>query len=196
METVELKGDLSNTILPKTPPPELEYEKTEEKPEEKPEEVVRTINKEKRNLIIKINRYRTLFKDELIDLEEDLKNINDKTILQLENLLNEIQFNVESRRSLNSARGLALSTISLMEMSGGLVGLELEGLTTVCSNSKDLMTNIDECALKYDVVYQIDPIIRLSMTIGQIALVVDASNKSKKGKLETTTETENKFNDL
>lgn len=194
-DIIKLKGDLSKDL-----PPALENEPIEtpdvEDVKKDETKVSRTNFKEKRTIIVKINRYRSLFKEELTDLEDDFKDLNAKTILQLENLLNDIQFNVESRRSMNSSRTLFLSGISLVEMTGSLAGLELHGMTQVCSQSPDLMKNVDEVALKYDYVAQIDPVVRLAMSVGQIALVVDASNRNKKRNIETTPEQETKFKDL
>jgi hypothetical protein len=94
-------------------------------------------------------------------------------------LLEEVQFLVETRRSTAQARGLFLAGLTMGEAAGPYVGLKLQGLTQVARQSNDLLTTVDECALRYEAVVRVDPLARLAMCVGQLALAVDAGNRAR-----------------
>ena len=73
-------------------------------------------------------------------------------------------------------------------IAGPILGLELQGLAGFASRSEDLMQTVDEVGVKYmygDQLY-VDPLIRLSMGMMQLATAVDAHNRAAKSATEVT----------
>ena len=61
-----------------------------------------------------------------------------------------------------------------------MLGLELQGLAGFASRSEDLMQTVDEVGVKYGDQLYVDPLIRLSMGMMQLAMAVDAHNRAAK----------------
>ena len=125
----------------------------------------------------RISRYKAVFPEEIEELEDQLKTVRELDEDQLRALLEEIQFVVETRRSVDSSRGMFLTGVGALESAGPYIGLKLKGLQSMCASQPRLLRNVDEVALKYDTVIRVDPVARLAMTVGQLALAVDASNR-------------------
>ena len=113
----------------------------------------------------------------------ELEGLSYKSPEELSSLLEEVQFLVETRRSTAQARGLFLAGLTMGEAASPYVGLKLQGLTATAASSEDLLRCVDECALKFEGCVQIDPVARLAMAVGQLALAVDGANRAR----ETTT---------
>ena len=150
----------------------------DEEPEPEPpskEEV-----KQRRTLMRRITRYKAVFPQEVSELASELEGLIHKSPEELATLLEEVQFLVETRRSTAQARNLFLAGLTMGEAAGPFVGLKLQGLTQVASQSDAILTNIDECALKYEgAAMQVDPVARLAMAIGQLCLAVDGANRAR-----------------
>lgn len=149
-----------------------------------PERPNRTAN-ERRALIRKINRYKTLFEDELRDL--DFNDLNYMSPATLTTLLEDCQFIVETRQSVKSLHHVFLGGINVLEKADSLVGLKLKGLTDLCASSPDLLQTVNEAGLKYQDEIMIDPIARIGIIVGQLVLALDTHNR----KIEMTMKQEN-----
>ena len=125
----------------------------------------------------RISRYKAVFPEEIEELEDQLKTVRELDEEQLRALLEEVQFVVETRRSVDSSRGIFLTGVGALESAGPYIGLKLKGLQSMCASQPRLLRNVDEVALKYDTVIRVDPVARLAMTVGQLALAVDAANR-------------------
>jgi hypothetical protein len=136
-----------------------------------------TVRQQRRVLLRKIGRYRAIFPEEVADC--DLEALQHRTNEELETTLADVQFAVETRRSTKQARSLFLAGLAVGEAGGQFVGLQLQGLTNVASQSEELLRNVDEVALKYEAVTQLDPVARLALSVGQLALAVDQANRAK-----------------
>ena len=118
-------------------------------------------------------------------------------MVELEATLVHVVFIVETRRSTHQARSLFLAGMSMGESCGGYFNLQLSGLTGICSQSADLLKNVDEVALKYSAIVQLDPVLRLSMGIAHLALAVDQANrKNNTVKNDTPSNIQSTFSDL
>ena len=133
----------------------------------------------RRSLVRRIARYKAIFPNEITELAAELEGLTYKSPEELTALLEEVQFLVETRRTTAQARGLFLAGLSIGEAAGPHIGLNLQGLTLVASQSPDLLSTCDELALKYEGVVQIDPLARLAMAVGQLCLAVDATNRAR-----------------
>ena len=151
----------------------------EDGPEEEPEPLSPDEVKTRRNLVRHIARYKAVFPAEVSELAAELEGLIHKSPEELAALLEEVQFLVETRRSTAQARGLFLAGLTMGEAAGPHVGLRLQGLTQVAAQSADLLTTVDEVALTYEDVVQVDPLARLAMAVGQLCLAVDGANRAR-----------------
>jgi hypothetical protein len=148
-------------------------------PDEEPEPLSKEAVKQRRGLVRRIARYKAVFPELLGELASELEGLIHKSPEELATLLEEVQFLVETRRSTAQARGLFLAGLSMGEAVGPHVGLKLTGLALVASRSDELLTSVDEVALKYEGVVQLDPLARLAMAVGQLVLAVDGANRAR-----------------
>ena len=121
-----------------------------------------------------------MFGEELDELKEELTHLNSKTEEELKQLLDDVIFMVETRRSTAQARSLFVASMSIVEYSGDFVGLKLNGLSNIVAQSPEILKNVDEVALKYDKIVQLDPVARLALSIGQLCLALDNANRRTK----------------
>jgi hypothetical protein len=128
----------------------------------------------RRELMRKLFRYRVTFKDELTDL--DLEDLGSKSYEELKTLLDDTEFMVSTRRSMGASRQMFLAGTVMMEQIGPYLGAELKGLTNVCANNPDLLTTVDEVAIKYEKQLVLDPVARLGILMGQLVLAVHTHN--------------------
>ena len=189
-ETIELLGDagaVTNAVIRDSingaseggdEEPADSVDSAEPELELSPDEV-----RERRSLVRRIARYKTVFPEEVSELAAELEGLTYKSPEELASLLEEVQFLVETRRSTAQARGLFLAATTMGEAAGPYVGLKLQGLTATAASSDEILRTVDECALKFEGVVQIDPVARLAMAVGQLALAVDGANRAR----ETTT---------
>jgi len=140
----------------------------EEKEEEK---------NEKRTLIRKIMRYRSTFPTELIDLSQKLNNLGCYSLYELRDLCRDVEYLVATRRSSKAMRSFFLAGLGVLEVSGGIVGLQLNGLTHIASQNEELLTTVDEAAIKHEKLLELPPLQRLAIGVAQLAFVVDAKNR-------------------
>ena len=130
---------------------------------------------ERRQLIRKVGRYRALFPKELEDIQTG--GLDSMTIEQLRDLGQDVEFLVGTRRSAKAVRGLFIGGIQGVEAAGPLLGLELRGLANVAASSEDLLSTVDEVAVKYESSLYVDPVARLGLAVVQLALAVDSHNR-------------------
>jgi len=147
--------------------------------EPEPEPLTKEALKQRRTLMRRISSYKAVFPAELVELDSELQGLVHKSPEELAALLEEVQFAVECRRSSAQARGLFLAGLSMGEAVGPHVGLKLTGLASVASQSPELLTSVDEVALKLEGVIQLDPLARLAMAVGQLVLAVDGANRAR-----------------
>ena len=101
------------------------------------------------------------------------------TLSALRDLATDVEFLVGTRRSAKAVRGLFLGGLQGLEMAGPLIGFKLQGLANVAAASEDLLTTVDECAVKYESQLYVDPAARLALGIMQLAVAVDSHNRRK-----------------
>ena len=105
----------------------------------------------------------------------------DCSIGELRDKAKDVEYVVATRRSSKAIRGLFLGGLASTELiAGPLLGLELQGLAGFASRSEDLMITVDEVGVKYGDQLYVDPVIRLSMGMMQLAMAVDAHNRAAK----------------
>ena len=132
---------------------------------------------EKRTLIRKIMRYRSTFPTELIDLTQKLNNLGCYSLYELRDLCRDVEYLVATRRSSKAMRSFFLAGLGALEVSGGIVGLQLNGLTHIASQNEELLTTVDEAAIKHEKLLELPPLQRLAIGGAQLAFVVDAKNR-------------------
>ena len=157
-------GTEPNDIEPLPDYPLKEFESEEEK-------------NEKRTLIRKIMRYRSTFPTELIDLSQKLNNLGCYSLYELRDLCRDVEYLVATRRSSKAMRSFFLAGLGVLEVSGGIVGLQLNGLTHIASQNEELLTTVDEAAIKHEKLLELPPLQRLAIGVAQLAFVVDAKNR-------------------
>ena len=133
---------------------------------------------ERRVLIRKVMRYRALFPTELVDV--DLSDLGARPLEELRDIARDVEFLVSTRRSAKAVRGMFIGSVQLLETGGPYFGLELEGLTGVVAHSTDLLETVDEAAVKYESIMEVDPVARIAIQMGQLILAIDSHNRQKK----------------
>ena len=140
-----------------------------------PEQLSPEDKEERRQLIRKVGRYRALFPKELEDIQTT--GLDSMPLEALRDLGQDVEFLVGTRRSAKAVRGLFIGGIQGVEAAGPLLGLQLGGLANVAASSEDLLSTVDECAVKWENQIYIDPVARLGLAIVQLALAVDSHNR-------------------
>ena len=176
-EVIQLAG---NSAAPPTrehsfspgPPEEQEF------PQEEPQPMSPAEKDEARMLKRRIGKYKSLFPQETIDVEISAL---DCSIESLRDKAKDVEYVVATRRSSKAIRGLFLGGLASTELiAGPILNLELQGLAGFASRSEDLMQTVDEVGVKWGDQLYVDPVIRLSMGMVQLAMAVDAHNRSAK----------------
>ena len=140
-----------------------------------PEQLSPEDKEERRQLIRKIGRYRALFPAELADVQTT--GLDSMPLEALRDLGQDVEFLVGTRRSAKAVRGLFIGSLQGVEAAGPLLGLQLGGLANVAASSEDLLSTVDEVAVKYESSLYVDPVARLGLAIVQLALAVDSHNR-------------------
>ena len=130
---------------------------------------------ERRQLIRKVGRYRALFPKELEDIQTT--GLDSMPLEALRDLGQDVEFLIGTRRSAKAVRGLFIGSLQGVEAAGPLLGLQLGGLANVAASSEDLLSTVDEVAVKYESSLYVDPIARLGLAVIQLALAVDSHNR-------------------
>ena len=133
---------------------------------------------ERRVLIRKVMRYRSLFASQLEDI--DLSNLGARPLEELRDLARDVEFLVSTRRSAKAVRSMFIGSVQVLETGGPYFGLELEGLTGVVAQSKDLLETVDEASVKYEGIMEVDPVARIAIQMAQLVMAVDSHNRQKK----------------
>ena len=142
-----------------------------------PEELTPEERETRRQLIRKISRYRAIFGKELTDITTT--GLDKMPLAALQDLATDVEFLVGTRRSARAVRGLFLGGLQAAELCGNLIGFRLQGLANVAAASEDLLTTVDEVAVKYESQLYVDPVARLALGIMQLAVAVDSHNRRK-----------------
>ena len=173
-------SELPQEAPPADAPPPLDgAAETEPEPHPDPQDPPSEEEKnERRVLIRKIMRYRALFPTELVDV--DLTDLGARPIEELRDIARDVEFLVSTRRSAKAVRGMFIGSVQLLETGGPFLGLELEGLTGVVAQSQDLLETVDEAAVRYEGVLEVDPVARIAIQMGQLVLAIDQHNRQKK----------------
>jgi hypothetical protein len=125
--------------------------------------------------------YKITFGQHLKEL--DLENLGNKQTSELEILLMDVQFQVETRQSTKNVRSKFLNGIYLVENAGENMGLYLEGLSEEVAQDDDILECVDEITLKYCPKPQ-DPRIRLALSMATICYKLDSKNRPLREKNE------------
>ena len=140
---------------------------------------------EARVLKRRIGKYKSLFPQETVDFDQGT--LDSLSIDELRDKAKDVEYVVATRRSSKAIRGLFLGGLASTELvAGPILGLELQGLAGFASRSEDLMQTVDEVGVKYGDQLYVDPLIRLSMGMMQLAMAVDAHNRAAKSATEVT----------
>ena len=134
---------------------------------------------EARVLKRRIGKDKSLFPQETVDFDQGA--LDSLSIDELRDKAKDVEYVVATRRSSKAIRGLFLGGLASTELvAGPILGLELQGLAGFASRSEDLMQTVDEVGVKYGDQLYVDPLIRLSMGMMQLAMAVDAHNRAAK----------------
>ena len=114
-------------------------------------------------------------KRELADIQTT--GLDSMALEALRDLGQDVEFLVGTRRSAKAVRGLFIGSLQGVEAAGPLLGLQLGGLANVAASSEDLLSTVDEVAVKYESSLYVDPIARLGLAVIQLALAVDSHNR-------------------
>ena len=128
----------------------------------------------RRKLIRKISSYVHIFKNECKDL--DCKNLGKKSTYELQLLLEDVEFMVSTRRTLDKTRGVFVMGCIAGEEIGQMVGLKLKGFTQKIVNEPEILSTWDEISIKYDNAIITDPIHRLSLSLIMLAMATHKEN--------------------
>ena len=172
----------TQSAQPETFPDEQEF------PVEPPVEHVMTPQEKDEARVLKrrIGKYKSLFPQETVDFDQGTS-LDSLSIDELRDKAKDVEYVVATRRSSKAIRGLFLGGLASTELvAGPILGLELQGLAGFASRSEDLMQTVDEVGVKYGDQLYVDPLIRLSMGMMQLAMAVDAHNRAAKTATEVT----------
>jgi hypothetical protein len=178
VEVIKLAGSCeprgpTQSAVPETFPDEQEFPVDPQQPMTPAEK------DEARVLKRRIGKYKSLFPQETVDFDQGT--LDTLGIEELRDKAKDVEYVVATRRSSKAIRGLFLGGLASTELvAGPILGLELQGLAGFASRSEDLMQTVDEVGVKYGDQLYVDPLIRLSMGMMQLAMAVDAHNRAAK----------------
>ena len=187
VEVIKLAGSCEPRACGPTLPtfPETFLDEPEEFPQEEPQQMTPAEKDEARVLKRRIGKYKSLFPQETVDFDQGT--LDSLSIDELRDKAKDVEYVVATRRSSKAIRGLFLGGLASTELvAGPILGLELQGLAGFASRSEDLMRTVDEVGVKYGDQLYVDPLIRLSMGMMQLATAVDAHNRAAKSATEVT----------
>ena len=127
----------------------------------------------KRELISMIGRYKATFARHLTEL--DTEALGKRLTSDLEILLLDVQFQVETRQGHKMVRGTFVNGMIFVENAAPYVGLKLKGLAATVAVSEPILECVDEINLKYAPKVQ-DPIARLGMEMAAICMQIHDQN--------------------
>jgi hypothetical protein len=171
------KQEINNHIPPETDD-SFDYEEKEETPRETFEELAR-----KRELISMIRRYKDTFARHLTEL--DTEALGKRLTSDLEILLLDVQFQVETRQGHKMVRGTFVNGMIFVENASPYVGLKLKGLAATVAASEPILECVDEINLKYAPKVQ-DPIARLGMEMAALCMQIHDQNCQLEANAPTT----------
>jgi hypothetical protein len=161
--------DFSETVPQPESPPD-EYVPQEPSTEEE--------KNERRVLIRKVMRYRALFPSELTDV--DLSNLGSRALEELRDIGRDVEFLVSTRRSAKAVRSMFIGGVQVLEKGGGVLGLEIEGLTAVVAQSTEILETVDEAAVRHESCCEVDPLYRILLQLSTLMMALDSHNRQKK----------------
>jgi hypothetical protein len=184
VEVIKLAGSCEPRGPTQSTFPETFPDEPEEFPVE-PQPMTPAEKDEARVLKRRIGKYKSLFPQETVDFDQGT--LDTLGIEELRDKAKDVEYVVATRRSSKAIRGLFLGGLASTELiAGPILGLELQGLAGFASRSEDLMQTVDEVGVKYGDQLYVDPLIRLSMGMMQLAMAVDAHNRAAKTATEVT----------
>ena len=180
VEVIKLAGSCEPRACGPTQSAQLEtFPDEQEFPVEEPQPMTPAEKDEARVLKRRIGKYKSLFPQETADFDQGT--LDTLSIDELRDKAKDVEYVVATRRSSKAIRGLFLGGLASTELvAGPILGLELQGLAGFASRSEDLMQTVDEVGVKYGDQLYVDPLIRLSMGMMQLAMAVDAHNRAAK----------------
>ena len=181
VEVIKLAGSCEPRACGPTQSAQLEtFPDEQEFPVEEPQPMTPAEKDEARVLKRRIGKYKSLFPQETVDFDQGTS-LDSLSIDELRDKAKDVEYVVATRRSSKAIRGLFLGGLASTELvAGPILGLELQGLAGFASRSEDLMQTVDEVGVKYGDQLYVDPLIRLSMGMMQLAMAVDAHNRAAK----------------
>ena len=181
VEVIKLAGSCEPRGPTQSAVPETFPDESEEFPAQalEPQQMTPQEKDEARVLKRRIGKYKSLFPQETADFDQGT--LDSLSIDELRDKAKDVEYVVATRRSSKAIRGLFLGGLASTELiAGPMLGLELQGLAGFASRSEDLMQTVDEVGVKYGDQLYVDPLIRLSMGMMQLAMAVDAHNRAAK----------------
>lgn len=125
----------------------------------------------------KILRYKVSFGKYLIAFDYRIQDLDNLSCADLELLLQEIEICVASRTSGNMIKNYYLGCVNVFEKVSPLIGMNLQGLSTVLSENDAIRETLDELSIKYDVLHYTKPEIRLAYLTLQSIMAINSINK-------------------
>jgi hypothetical protein len=135
---------------------------------------------ERRKLLRKMHNYQRMFKDEVKDLP--LSDAPNMSLTNLRNLADDTEFMVATRKSSQASRTIFLSACTITEGLTKPIGIKLNGLTNVCAGNEELLSTIDELAIKYESDMCMAVEHRFMLQMGQLCFAIHSHNKTLEAK--------------
>jgi len=132
----------------------------------------------RRELILKINRYRQRFSNlcgEWIGMD-----ITKKSIPELENIHNDIRLTVQNDGVNNLSLLGYLQCIETIEGLAPILNMDLQGLSMICMKDQTIRNCVDELCIEMTSSKIFPPHYRLLILTGGIAMQINNKNKSSK----------------
>jgi hypothetical protein len=129
---------------------------------------------QRRKIIQKIAMYRSNYAKILKDF--DLTKLDKRSVSELESLLEDVQYMVSTRKTLDSSRMMLLGGLYITESVAPIAKIRLQGLTAKCMNSPEVMEAWDECSIKYMDSIAADPLNRLMLSILMLSVSTHREN--------------------
>jgi hypothetical protein len=106
----------------------------------------------------------------------DLTKLDKRSVSELESLLEDVQYMVSTRKTLDSSRMMLLGGLYITESVAPIAKIRLQGLTAKCMNSPEVMEAWDECSIKYMDSIAADPLNRLMLSILMLSVSTHREN--------------------
>lgn len=149
----------------------------------------------------KILQYQEKFADELKVYDYKMKDLDQLSILDLQNFLEEIRIAVRQRNSTSMVKSFYFTGINFIEKTSTKLGYDLTGFHNVLFQEKEIHKCLDEISLEFEDSLYMPAYLRLpyvtlqvAMSVGQMRRTENVLNNEMKKKIDV--EIEEAYSDL